>query len=300
MRDRFVSVTSQLLNDDPRVALVLADISASSFQNVRNVHPDRVINVGIREQAMIGTAAGLALSGLRPYVHSYAPFLVERPFEQVKLDLGHQDLGAVLVSIGASYEASTEGYTHHSPGDVALLDTLPDWTVYVPGHPDEVENHLRSAASRDDRIYIRLSSRGNESPHARPDGAFSIVRRGSGPTVIAVGPLLDRVLAATSGLDVTILYASMIRPFDATTLRYVLAEPTVVLVEPYLRGTSAARVTEALADIPHRLLSLGTPAHTARRYGEPAEHDAVYGLDVTGLRASIATLAEESRQLVGG
>jgi transketolase len=291
MRNRFASVTSDLLDRDPRVAVVLADISADRFETAKKRHPHRVVNVGIREQAMIGTAAGMAFAGLRPIVHTYAPFLVERPFEQVKLDLGHQDLGAVLVSIGASYDASDAGYTHHAPGDVALLDTLSGWTVHVPGHPDEVEPLLREAASADNRVYLRLSAQVNAEAHAGEDGRFQVIQSGSGPTVVAVGPMLDRVLAATTGLDVTILYAATIRPFDAETLRFVLAEPAVVLVEPYLQGTSGSQVAHTLADIPHRLLALGVPSHTARLYGSPLDHDSAYGLDIEGLRAKISAFA---------
>ena len=137
MRQRFNTVTTSLLDTDPRAALVLADIGAANFEP-----SDRVVNVGIREQAMIGAAAGLALSGLRPIAHSYTPFLIERAFEQIKLDFGHQRLGAVLVSIGGSFDAAREGRTHQAPGDVALISTLPGWTVHVPGHPDEVEAML--------------------------------------------------------------------------------------------------------------------------------------------------------------
>lgn len=285
MREQFVQTVSQLVDLEPRTAVVLADISVDRFAGLARRHPDRVVNVGIREQAMIGTAAGMALAGLRPFVHSYGSFLVERPFEQVKLDLSHQDLGAVLVSIGASYDWTGGGYTHHSPGDVALLDTLDGWTVHVPGHPDEVDKVLRAAASGDDRVYVRLSQRTNAQPYT--GAGLQVLRRGSGLTVVAVGPLLDPVLAATDGLDVTVLYAGTVRPFDGETLRAVLAEPSVVLVEPYLRGTSARFVADALVDVPHRLLALGVPQHTARIYGSPIDHDVAYGLDPASLRAKI-------------
>src|SRR3954470_4285594 len=120
MRERFAATVTDLLDEDPAVAAVLADISADLFAPAAARHPDRVLNVGIREQLMVGVAGGLALTGLRPFVHTYAPFLVERPYEQVKLDLTHQGVGAVLVSVGASYDGSNYGRTHMSPGDVAL------------------------------------------------------------------------------------------------------------------------------------------------------------------------------------
>ena len=142
MRQRFYRVTTQALEDDPDVAVVLADIGVSELPR----HP-RVFNVGIREQTMIGVAAGLALEGYRPIVHSYAPFIVERPYEQLKLDLGHQDVGAVLVSVGASYDGARSGRTHQAPEDVPLVATLPGWTIHVPGHPDEVERLLRRSAA---------------------------------------------------------------------------------------------------------------------------------------------------------
>src|SRR5262245_50945375 len=116
MRERFVATASQLLDEDPRTAVVLADISAELFAPAAASHPDRVINVGIREQLLVGVAGGLALTGLRPIAHSYAPFLVERAYEMVKLDLDHQGVGAILVSVGASYDEPKYGRTHLSPG----------------------------------------------------------------------------------------------------------------------------------------------------------------------------------------
>src|SRR4029077_12063431 len=188
MRERFARVTSESLDSDPRLALVLADIGVDAFHHSGAFarHPERVFNIGIREQLMIGVAAGLAQEGLRPIVHSYAPFLVERPFEQIKLDLGHQDVGAVLVSIGASYDAAQEGRTHQAPGDVALLATLPGFAIHVPGHPEEAEALLRREFARDGRAYVRLSGETNAVPHAVEE--LTVVRQGppGGPLILAV------------------------------------------------------------------------------------------------------------------
>ena len=99
MRQRFYDLARTALAEDERVAVVTAQIGTDSIGE----HPrPRHFDVGIREQLMIGVAAGLALEGYRPIAHSYTPFLVERPYEMLKLDFGHNDLGAVLVSIGAS------------------------------------------------------------------------------------------------------------------------------------------------------------------------------------------------------
>jgi transketolase len=107
--------------------------------------------------------------------------------------------------------------------------------------------------------------------------------------VIAVGPMLDTVLAAVAGLDATVLYATTVRPFDAASLRAAVAgsAPDVVLVEPYLAGTSTAHVADALAETPHRVLALGVTNTEVRRYGTIADHDRVHGLDIVGVRERI-------------
>jgi transketolase len=117
---------------------------------------------------------------------------------------------------------------------------------------------------------------------------MAVLRRGSRGTVVAVGPMADRTLAAVADLDVTVLYAATVRPFDATTLRATLDEPAVVLVEPYLRDTSTAAVARALADRPHRVLGLGVGPAELRIYGSRADHDARHGLDERGIRSRIA------------
>jgi len=288
MRERFARVAAELLDTDPRVAVLLADITADAFEAARSRHPDRVVNVGIREQLLISVAGGMALAGMRPIAHTFASFLIERPFEQIKLDLNHQGAGAILVSSGASFDYAAAGRTHQSPGDVALLGTLPGWTVHVPGHPDEAERMLRAAAVGSGLVYIRLSALANAAPLAVRRLGFTVVRRGTLATIVAVGPLADAVIEATSGMDVTVLYAPTVRPFDRETLRATLIAPVVVLVEPYLAGTSVAEVANALADLPHRVLGLGVARDELRRYGTPREHQAAHGLDPASLRERIA------------
>lgn len=292
MRDVFIAETARLLDENPRLALVLADISAGDgrFAQAAADHPDRVVNVGIREQLMIGVAGGLALTGLRPIAHSYAPFLVERAFEQIKLDFGHQGTGGILVSVGASYDWAEGGYTHFSPRDVALFDSVGGWRVHVPGHPGEVAAPLRAAAASDESVYLRLSLRRNAQAHPTVDGKLSVLKTGALATVVAVGPMLDKVLAATEDLDVTVAYANTVRPFDTRTLRELAAGTgdTIALVEPYLAGTTDHIVTAALTDRPHRLLSLGVGREDLHRFGTPDDHDTWHGLDAAGIRASVA------------
>jgi transketolase len=287
MRERFYESATELVDRDERMAVVLADIGSSGMSRALQAHPDRVINVGIREQLMIGVASGLALTGFRPIVHSFAPFAVERPFEMLKLDLGHADVGAIVVSVGGSYDTAVYGRTHEAPEDVALLSTLPGWRIYVPGHPAEADQLFRAAAMSDDRVYLRLSEQSNRLARPIRPGRLYVERRGTEATIIAAGPLLDATLEATADMDVTVLYMTTARPFDADTLRGSLAGELVVLVEPYQTGTSSAEVAAALADVPRRIAAIGVPNAEHRKYGTWQEHNAAHGLDAGGIRARI-------------
>jgi transketolase len=157
--------------------------------------------------------------------------------------------------------------------------------IHAPSTVSEVDTILRRAVAGAGLHYVRVVGQTNSTSHADP--GFHVVRRGAGATVIALGPVLDAALAATEGLDLTVLYAHTVRPFDARGLRAALATPDVVLVEPWLTGTSAHVVVDSLRDLPHRLLSLGVGREELRRYGTPADHIAAHGLDAAGIRRSL-------------
>ena len=286
-RVQFTRTATDLVETDLSVALVYAEISGQFFGDVERRHPDRVVNVGIREQLLVNVGAGMALTGLRPIVHTFGSFLVERAFEQVKLGFGHQDVGGVLVGSGGSFDIASGGRTHQVPGDVALVDTLPGVSIHAPGTAQEVDAILRATVAGSGLHYVRVVEQANAETFAHAPGGFHVVRRGAGATVIALGPVLDAVLAATEGLDVTVLYSATVRPFDGRGLRSVLASPEVVLVEPWLAGPSAHVVAEALRDVPHRLLTLGVGRTELRRYGTAADHVRAHGLDATGIRRAL-------------
>src|SRR4051794_7734728 len=160
-RMQFGRTVSDLLDEDPSTALVYAEISARFFPEAERRYPERVINVGIREQLLVNVGAGMALTGLRPVVHTFGSFLAERAFEQVKLGFPHQGVGGVLVGGGGSFDAASSGRTHQTPGDVALMDTLPDMVIHAPGTSAETDEVLRRAVADSGVHYVRIVEQTN-------------------------------------------------------------------------------------------------------------------------------------------
>ena len=290
MRAAFAATALDLVARDVRVAVVLAEISTEPFAKALREHPDRVVNIGIMEQAMVGVAAGFAMEGFHPIAHSLSPFMAERPYEQLKVDFGYQGLGGTFVGVGGSYDYASEGATHHAPADAALMLAIPRMEVLVPGHGEEVDLLLRATYANARPTYLRASVASNEEARDVVPGRIEIVRRGAGATVLAFGPMLDRTLTACEGLDVTVAYATSLAPFDHQGLRSIAGrEPRVLVVEPFYEGTSAPVVGDTFRGIPAALTFVGVPRSFIHGYGTPADLDADLGLDAAGLRARLAT-----------
>ena len=293
MRRAFGVTSSDLVARDERVAVVLAEISTQYFTDAMREHPDRVVNIGIMEQAMVGVAAGFAMEGFLPIAHSLSPFMAERPYEQLKLDFGYQGLAGTFVGVGGSYDYGTEGGTHHAPADVGLMLGIPRMEVLIPGHGDEVDRLLRTTYANDQPTYLRASVTSNAESHDVSPGRLEVLRRGSRATVLAFGPMLDRTLEASEGLDVTVAYATSLRPFDAEGLAAIAGDRTlVVTVEPFYEGSAAPVLTEALRHLPARFVSIGVTRAFIHGYGTPAELDRDLSLDAQAIRARLAGTLE--------
>jgi transketolase len=289
MREAFARTATDLFRMDPRVAIVLADISLQLFEEAFEHDPSRAVNVGIAEGAMVGVAAGFAMEGFHPIAHSLAPFMAERPYEQLKLDFGYQGLGGTFVGAGGSYDYAGEGGTHHAPGDAEAMLAIPGMQVLVPGSGDEVDRLLRATYANGAPTYVRTSQASNELSFEVEPGRVEVVRRGSSATVIAFGPMLSRTLQACEGLDVTVVYATSLEPFDMATLAAVAGDrPRVIAVEPWYEGTAAPVLTRALGHLPATYAFFGVPRRFIHDYGTWSQIDADLGLDAAGLRSRFA------------
>ena len=279
MRKQFVRTLLDVMEKDDRVVLLLGDIGVHAFREAFERFPTRTFNIGILEQASVGLAAGLAIEGLVPVFHTIAPFMVERALEQLKVDFGYQGLGGNFVSVGASYDYAGLGATHHCPGDVQILKTIPGTQIFVPGHPLEFDNHFRTNYANGKLNYYRLSEQSNLYP--LPEERL---RSGKKATVVAIGPMLDRVLEACSDLDVDVLYRNKVEPFNTWEFYWPQCTRTVV-VEPFYEGTMARDAHKFVEQ--KEVLYIGTPRRFLTNYGSRLEHDEKYGLTAPQIRERI-------------
>ena len=284
-RQQMGKTVTELMVHDERLVVVLAEISTTYFTGVPD--PARVINVGIMEQTMTSVAAGLALEGFIPVLHSITPFLVERPFEQIKDDFCYQGLGGNFISTGTSYDYSTEGMTHHGPGDVQILRSLPGMQIIVPGTAAEFDRLFRETYANGSPTYFRLAETSNPVEYPVRFGKLEVVQPGTQATIIAVGPALSYTLPAVQDMDVTLLYCTTVAPFDAETLRAACQSNKIILVEPYYQGTLIPDISVAMGRIPVAIEAIGVPHEVLSRYGTPQEHDAALGLTSQGIRQRI-------------
>jgi transketolase len=291
IRQQFVATVESLLAQDERLMLLLGDIGVFGFRNSFAQYPQRVINIGILEQATVSFAAGLAREGLVPIFHSIAPFVVERAYEQLKNDFCYQQLGGNLVSVGASFDYASLGCTHHCPGDVGILKNLPGMQVVTPGNSAEFDALFRSAYANGSPTYFRLSERVHKQTVPVKFGEAAILREGTAATLVVVAQLLDHVIEAVAGLDVSILYYSTVSPFDRRTLAKH-ANTKIICVEPFYEGTLAGEIAAALHPRPFSLTSIGVPRRFLTHYGKLADHEAACGFDSRSLRQKITSVLD--------
>ena len=160
MRNRFGEVISKLADENENIIIIVADIGYRVFDDFREKYPERFINMGICEQSIISVSSGMALEGLQPWVYTITPFLIERPFEQIKLDINHQNVNVNLVGY-ADYP--NLGPTHAELNAKKTMELFNNIESFFPSDSDETEKMILQAYEREGPSFISLKSDPNLS-----------------------------------------------------------------------------------------------------------------------------------------
>lgn len=155
-RQQFPKTVLEIMDKDERVVVLLGDIGVHAFKDVFEKYPKRIYNVGILEQSMVGMAAGLAIAGFIPIVHTIEPFLVDRAFEQIKIDFGYQELKGNIVGVDVSKTASNLGYTHQCPYALEHMAHVQGMNVFDPQHACYLDIYLKENYDKG-LNYFRIS-----------------------------------------------------------------------------------------------------------------------------------------------
>ncbi len=272
MRREFFFELERLAARDSSIVLLTGDLGFSLLEGFQKKFPSRFYNAGIAEQSMIGISAGLALCGAKPFVYSIVPFLTMRCFEQIRIDVAQQDLPVRLVGAGAGFSYGTDGVTHHSIEDVAIMRVLPNMAVVSPADSFEAVSALRESQKLRGPVYFRLSETSGRL--YKPPASFEIgraipVRKGADATAFCTGPVLKNVLLAAEfleeerGVSVEVFSVHTVKPLDAAAV-LAAAEKQVPLFsveEHSVVGGLGSAVAEVLAPLEQKppLHILGLP-----------------------------------------
>lgn len=231
MRNAFADEVTQLAQVDPRVVLLSGDIGNRLFDRLRAAKPEQFINCGIAEQNMMGVAAGMGLSGLRPIVYTITPFTTVRCLEQIKIDVGYHNSPVVIVGTGAGLSYASLGPTHHSLEDFAIFRAIPNLQVLAPWDAKSLRACLRMAVDSSNPTYIRIGKKGE----ADLSGDLSIptigkglcLQSGSQVCILATGTVSSEAALAVNtlakkGISAELVLIHTIKPFSESVINDLL------------------------------------------------------------------------------
>jgi transketolase len=303
---------------EPRTVVVSADT-----QDLLGIRPfierfrDRFVEVGIAEQNAIGIAAGLATTGLRPYVCAYAPFISARSMEQVRNDVAYANQRVVIGAAASGISLGVAGGTHHALEDLALMRSLPNMTVIVPADVDEAYKATLATLDIDGPVYIRLGGRTEEPSVSNPEAPYCLgravtLRPGNDVAVIACGALVEMAQRASDalrqeGIAARVINMHTVKPLDRDAVLAAAAETRAVVTaeEHHLAGGLGGAVAELLAverptrmrmvGMPDTFASVGPTGPLRAKYGMSAEAIAAACRDVLRSRERDASTRQEAK-----
>ena len=260
MRNTFANTFYEAAKTDPRLCVVVADIStAGSMEKLRKEYPKRFVNTGVAEQIMIGMCAGMAMRGLKPFAYTIATFALFRPYEFVRDDLCYQGLPVTVVGVGGGVTYSTLGGTHHAMEDVAIASAMPNMRVIAPCDPEEAKAATQYCVGQTEGpIYLRLGKAGEPvlgGAASQPFefGKLRMLRDGRDACIIGYGPILKLGMDAAAALEakgqsVAVASVHTVKPLDREGIARLLGKyARVVVLEEMVPQGGLGDAVKALA-----------------------------------------------------
>jgi transketolase len=308
VRQQFADTMLTLGQEDPRLVVLVSDISHFKLQPFAKACPGRFYNIGICEPSIVSLAAGLSRVGFHPVAHTITPFLIERAFEQIKLDFCYQQLGGNLISVGGAFDYAALGCTHHCYDDFSLLRPLPGAQLFYPGSAVEFDQLFRKVYANGKLNYFRIPAKthGQEflPKDIRPGKGIRLVS-GKDITIVACGPQLQNALLAQERLKkdritADVIYIHTIFPLDMALVKKSLLKTKRLLVveEHYLHGGLGQTILSAIKDMAGlRSAFLAIPDKTfVTGYGSYEDHCARLGFTPQGIVSRVKKLLAQKRR----
>jgi len=301
----FADVLLELAKADPRVYALSADMGSRIIPSFLKARPDRYLNFGIAEQGMVGAAAGLALSGLMPFVTTLSAFLTMRTLEQVRTDIAYPRLNVKIVATGGGLSYGALGPTHQGLEDLSLMRTVTNMVVLAPADAAETRSALLAAAAHDGPVYLRVGRGpvpaihpGLEVPGFRLGRAITM-RQGGDVTLMATGTLLSAALEAAEelaqrGIAAAVLSVPTVKPLDEEAVLNAASQTAgiVTIEDNRLAGGFGGAVAEYLGQHrPSPLRMIGIP-EVYPVVGKPEELYREYRMDVPAIVAAATELCD--------
>lgn len=300
MRNAFADELTKLALQDDRIVLLSGDIGNKLFDKFKSADESRFYNCGVAEANMMGVAAGMALSGLRPFVYTIAPFTTTRCFEQIRVDVCYHHVPVVIVGTGSGLSYAELGPTHHSLEDMAILRTLPGMRVLAPCDSAELRLALHEVLKDDSPAYIRIGKKGESDIHTALSqfeiGKAIIIRPGNDIALLCAGNMMAETIRAAdmlaeSGVSAEIVSFHTVKPLDADYLRQAAVRfRLLATVEEHSRiGGFGSAVAEwrlgQMKNIPQ--ISFGTDDEFMHEVGSQSYARRKYGLTAENISSKI-------------
>ena len=297
MRKNFYKYLTSLFKNDNRTVILLGDIGVFSLKSAFDHDPSRAYNLGIMEQSMIGAACGLSKSGFIPFVHSIAPFITERSYEQLKLNLGYEKVNSFIISVGNSYDYAGLGCTHHCPNDLRIVSSIPNFKTYCPGNSLDVQEIISKNLETQCPKYIRLSEAENNltSLQSNYEDLAELHYNQNGICIVVGNAIKDIVSFINSNPNYTIVYTYNVSDFNTEKLNSIIEKggisKNITVVEPCSDSGIISKIATSIKNI-ESINSISVPKMFIEKYGKKENIDKYLELDDNSIIEKLSKIYE--------